>query len=234
MPTLAVPVATLTRWLRVQAALGVGVLAGTAGWPHAAALLGNWIACGIAASWVWLWLLLGARATAANGATAGRLALLCVLLALQPAAPGPDWWWWSLALVVVVADLLDGALARRFGGSDVGAILDMETDQFTVFGLAFAVAAIGGARWVLVLPALRWWFVLAMALARRPAHEPKPQNGDNSRGRRVCAAVMVALLLALCPALPRVAADAATAVAVVLLVWSFSADVRWLLCRRIA
>ncbi|MBK8101322.1 MAG: CDP-alcohol phosphatidyltransferase family protein [Planctomycetes bacterium] len=234
MPTLTLPVAALTRWLRVQAVVGVGVLGATAVWPQALAHGGNWIAFGIAASWAWLWLLLEARTTAANGATAGRLVLLCVLLALLPAAPGSDWWWWSLGLVVVAADLLDGALARRFGGSEVGAILDMETDQFTVFGLALAVVAIGGARWVLVLPALRWWFVLAMTLARRPAHEPKPQDGDNSRGRRVCAAVMVALLLALCPAMPRVVADAATAVAVVLLVWSFSADARWLLTRRTA
>jgi hypothetical protein len=44
--------------------------------------------------------------------------------------------------------------------------------------------------------------------------------------------VLVALLLALLPGLPPVAADAATAIAVLLLLWSFSGDARHLLAHR--
>lgn len=234
MTGTAVPVHALTRWLRGQALLGLGSVVLVAFAPVRAVHLMPWIVGGIAASWVWLWLLLAARPTAANLATAARLAGLCLLLASGPASPMPTWPWFLAAVAVVVADLVDGALARRRGGSAGGAVLDMETDQFTVFGLAVAVVSIGGGRWVLVLPALRWWFVLAMTVVGRPAHDPKPKNGDNRRGRRICAAVMVALLLALCPIVPRALGDTATAVAVVLLVWSFAADARWLLTRRVA
>ena len=62
--------------------------------------------------------------------------------------------------------------------------------------------------------------------------EPKPIDGDNRRGRRVCAAVVCALLLALWPPLPRAATDAATLLAVLLLAWSFAGDTKYLLARR--
>ncbi|HEU4419671.1 MAG TPA: hypothetical protein VFT55_12090, partial [Planctomycetota bacterium] len=70
-----------------------------------------------------------------------------------------------------------------------------------------------------------WWLGI-------PAHEPKPVNGDNRRGRAVCAAVMIALLIALCPATGPVLRDVVTGIAVLLLAWSFLADARFLLAHR--
>jgi phosphatidylglycerophosphate synthase len=139
---------------------------------------------------------------------------------------------WAAAVGVVLLDLVDGALARRFGGSPGGAVLDMEADQLTTLGLAALVLSIGGKAHVLLLPAMRPAFVLAAWWLRIPAHEPKPVNGDNRRGRRVSAAVMIALLIALCPATGPVVRDVVTAIAVLLLAWSFLGDARFLLAHR--
>ncbi|MCK5945391.1 MAG: hypothetical protein KAI24_25600, partial [Planctomycetes bacterium] len=75
-------------------------------------------------------------------------------------------------------------------------------------------------------------FVLAAWWASVPANDPKPVDGDNRRGRLVCAAVVVALLLALLPGLSPRIGDALTGVAALLLVWSFAGDWLFLLARR--
>jgi phosphatidylglycerophosphate synthase len=160
--------------------------------------------------------------------TIGRLCVLGAALLLGFAGVGVMAF--SLAVAAVLLDLADGAVARRCGGSSEGAILDMEVDQLATLGLAIVgVAGRGLAPWVLILPAMRYVFVLARHAAGAPAHDPKPVNGDNRRGRRICAAMFVLLLLALCPAVPIAWADAATLLAVALLCWSFAADARFLL-----
>ena len=188
------------------------------------------LASGVLLSFALLVGLLHAGRRIADLATIARLLGLALLVAT--AGPAATLGWWCGAVAVVCADLLDGALARRFGGSDAGAVLDMEADQLVVFGLAATLVQQGGGAHVLVLPAMRWTFVLASWWLGIPAHEPKPVDGDNRRGRLVCAAVLVALLLALAPGVPRMAGDVATAVAVLLLGWSFSGDARHLLARR--
>jgi phosphatidylglycerophosphate synthase len=162
----------------------------------------------------------------ADVVTIGRgLAILAmVTFAVVPLT----WPVFAVAVAAVAADLVDGAIARRCGGGPFGAELDMETDQFTVFGLAVLAVAGGGGVHVLVLPAMKYAFVLGAWWAAIPGSEPKPVAGDNRRGRRVCACVLVALLAALCPAWPTEVGDIAVAVAVVLLAWSFSGDARWL------
>jgi phosphatidylglycerophosphate synthase len=225
------PVAALQTWLRVQASvwlpalvvLGACGAAGlAAGWPQA--LLG-----GIAASFASLAWILRARSLA-DLVTIVRVAGLLVVIAAGADQLGI--WVWAAAVAVVLLDLVDGVLARRFGGSPGGAVLDMEADQLTTLGLAVLVLSIGGKPHVLLLPAMRPAFVLAAWWLRIPAHDPKPVNGDNRRGRRVCAAVMIALLVALCPATAPVVRDAVTAVAVLLLAWSFLGDARFLLAHR--
>jgi phosphatidylglycerophosphate synthase len=168
--------------------------------------------------------------TFADFVTTLRFMGLVAWLGLSPPPLGT--WAWGAAVAIAAADLLDGAVARRFGSSRHGALLDMETDQFVVLGFAFAVVAGGGGGHVLVLPALRYGFVLAAWWLRLPANDPKPVRGDNRRGRRVCAAVVVGLLIALHPDVPRVVADTTTAVAVLLLAWSFTGDARFLLAHR--
>lgn len=225
------PVTELSTWLRLQSSVGLATctwLAARGGEVGPGSSTA--IAIGVAVSFGWLVWRLRAWRTVADAVTTARLLGLVGLLAMAPAGGG--WAWWLGAVAVVSADLLDGAAARRFGGSPAGALLDMEADQFVVFGLATAIVLGGGGRHVLVLPSLRWAFVLASWWLRIPAHEPKPVNGDNRRGRRICAAVMVALLIATIPGLEPTIGDAGTALAVVLLAWSFAADARHLLVRR--
>jgi phosphatidylglycerophosphate synthase len=173
--------------------------------------------------------ILRAGRRAADGVTIARfVGLLVAIWLAEGGSPSA----WLVAVAVVLLDLVDGAVARRFGGSPQGAVLDMETDQLTVLGLSMLVVLGGGGVHVLLLPALRYLFVLWMWWAVAPAHEPKPVDGDNRRGRFVCACVMVALLVALWPALPPLLGDAVTAVAALLLAWSFSGDARFLLAHR--
>jgi len=225
------PVAALQTWLRVQASVWLPVLAvlgvcGAAGpypsWPQA-------LLAGIAVSFASLaWILRGW--SVADLVTMARVALLLVVIGAGAGQIG--FLVWAAAVAVVLLDLVDGALARRFGASPGGAVFDMEADQLTTLGLAALVLSIGGKAHVLLLPAMRPAFVLAAWWLRIPAHEPKPVNGDNRRGRRVCAAVMIALLIALCPATGPVVRDVVTAIAVLLLAWSFLGDARFLLAQR--
>jgi hypothetical protein len=105
----------------------------------------------------------------------------------------------------------------------------METDQFTVLALSLQAVCAGVGAHVLVLPALRYVFVAAAWCLRFRADEAKPVRGDNRRGRLVCAAVVVALLVAILPDVSLFAANVVMALAGVLLAWSFAADVGHLL-----
>ena len=164
-----------------------------------------------------------------NAITLTRALALVPLVAATFASP---WAFWMLAVLVSLLDLVDGAAARRSGPTPAGAVLDMETDQLTVATFALLVVATGGAPHVLLLPLMRPTFVLAAWRFDLPATDPKPIDGDNRRGRLVCAAVMVALLLALMPGIPPWLRDLVTGCAVALLMWSFSSDWQFLLQRR--
>lgn len=218
------PVLALQVWLRVQALLwlpGLALLAtGRASGPLWAAAM--------AISGAVLWALLRAG-RAADLVTMGRFAGLCAVVGCAGTPPG--FGAFGAALAVVLLDLADGALARRLGPTPQGAVLDMEVDQFAVLGLSALIVLGGGGLHVLALPALRYVFVLAMAVLGLPAHVPKPVNGDNRRGRRCCAIVMGALLLALWPGLPGLPRDLATGLAVAVLAWSFGSDARFLLAK---
>ncbi|MBL8728219.1 MAG: CDP-alcohol phosphatidyltransferase family protein [Planctomycetes bacterium] len=223
-------IAALSTWLRAQAVWWLGWLL-AAVWFGAAELPAWWFAVQtvvMALSYAVLVPILRAGRRAADVVTVARFGGLLAVIWL--AAAGRPWSWFA-AVAVVLLDLVDGAVARRCGGSPQGAVLDMETDQFTVLGLATLVAAAGGGGHVLLLPALRYVFVLAMWWAGAPAHEPKPVDGDNRRGRTVCACVLIALLVALWPNLPPPVGDVVTAVAVLLLAWSFAGDAGFLLAQ---
>ncbi|MEO6597906.1 MAG: CDP-alcohol phosphatidyltransferase family protein [Planctomycetota bacterium] len=222
----------LQAWLRIQAAVWLPGLAAVA-WFDAQHWPWPWVAVALtamAASFATLVWVLRARRSVADIATMVRF--LGLLAVVGVGSQRFDVWLWAAALVVVLLDAVDGALARRFGSSEEGAVLDMEADQMTVLGLAVLVVHSGGAAHVLVLPALRYVFVLAMWWLGAPAHDPKPVNGDNRRGRRVCATVLAALLIALWPGIDALARDVVTAAAVLLLAWSFGDDARFLLTHR--
>ncbi|MFO1076363.1 MAG: CDP-alcohol phosphatidyltransferase family protein [Planctomycetota bacterium] len=214
-------------WLRIQALVwGPALIAlAVAGWWIAP----SWWFGTMGLSFAVLVVVLRAFRGPADAVTVTRLGGLIVLATTIAAAP--SWWQWLGFVGFVALDLVDGWLARRYGATAEGAVLDMEADQFTVLALALCIARAGGAGHVLLLPGIRYAFVLASALLGLPAHDPKPVAGDNRRGRRCCAIVMVALLLALMPGVPRIGGDVATAVAVLVLGWSFASDARYLLGR---
>lgn len=222
------PVTALQVWLRAQAFVW---LAGCIALPWV--VHESWWAVGFAVvaglSYFALVVILRAGRGLADVVTIARFGMLTMLVVETRTAF--DVVWWGVAVIAVLLDLVDGAIARRRGGSPEGAVLDMETDQFTVLVLASLVVQHGGGVHVLVLPALRYAFVLAMWAVGAPAHDPKPVNGDNRRGKRICAAVMVALLVALWPGGNTTLRDVTTLIAVLLLAWSFTADARFLVAR---
>lgn len=225
-----VSVAAMQTWLRVQSLLWLPILIWLAASSDAPAPPAAWLAAAIVVSFAALVVLLRGLRTVADFATIGRIAALVAWVALVRVPADPLGW--TLAAAITAADLADGALARRLGGTPEGAVLDMEADQFTVLGLSVLLVAGGGGAHALLLPAMRYVFVLAAWWLRVPAHEPKPVAGDNRRGRTVCACVFVALLVALLPGVPPRLADLTTGVAVVLLAWSFAGDARFLWSRR--
>jgi len=153
---------------------------------------------------------------------------------------------WLLLVCGVCLDLVDGWAARRFGGSEEGAVLDMETDQLTTLFLALLaherVVTSAPPAWIglagtafLLLPALKYGFALVLRRAPR-ANDPKP-GGDNTRARRTCAIVLVGLLLCTAPVLVENAVLGHVRVAVgvalfLLLASSFAGDVRQILTPR--
>jgi phosphatidylglycerophosphate synthase len=164
-----------------------------------------------------------------DAVTMVRALALIPLVAVPFASP---WTFWCLAVLVSLLDLVDGALARRLGATSGGAVLDMETDQLTVATFALLLVASGGAPHVLLLPLMRPLFVLVAWRYALPATDPKPVNGDNRRGKFICAAVMIALLLGLMPGVNTWLRDVVTGFAVLLLLWSFSRDWQFLLQRQ--
>src|SRR5262245_30186337 len=136
-----VPVRAMQAWLRVQALLWLSIVIWLAA-HDAPALPARWLAAAIAASFCTLVALLRAVRTRADLATIGRIAALAAWVALTRAPV--DTLAWLCAVAIAAADLLDGALARRFGGTAEGAVLDMEADQLTVLGFALLVVAGGG------------------------------------------------------------------------------------------
>lgn len=225
------PVSALQTWLRVQALVWLPACAALP-WIAGDRWWAPWWAAGMGGSYLALVRILRTGSRPADAVTIARFVGLLLLVVEGAGRFDPGLW--AIAVVVVLLDLVDGAVARRFGGSPQGAVFDMETDQFAVLTLAAIVVAAGGGAHVLILPAMRYVFVLAMWLVGAPAHDPKPVDGDNRRGKLVCAAVMVALLIAAWPGLHGVVRDVATALACGLLAWSFSADARFLVAHRLA
>lgn len=223
---------SLELWSRVQAVAWLPVLLLLAT-SHAVAGSPNWhaaIGVGMVLSLSSLVSVLQFWPNAADLVSLGRSATVIALVAF---APRPlQWTGWFLAALACVLDLVDGKIARASDPTDHGEVLDMECDQFVVLGLAVLVVSSGGGSHVLLLPALRWLFVLAAWRLRLPANDPKPIDGDNRRGRIIAACVVVLLLVALLPRLLPLVANIAAFVAVVLLGWSFREDTKFLLENR--
>lgn len=226
----------LNRWLLVQACTWCPVLLGLGWWLSIAgrSMAQYWVWAGLVlVSHLTLLRVLGAGSKLADKVTLARGALFLACAGLAWGADGITPLLWSGICLAVAADLLDGWCARRFGGSEAGAMLDMETDQATTLGLALLLlAGAGVGAWVLLLPAFRYGYVLLMRSFGITPDDPKPCDGDNRRARLICALMMILLLAGLCPWVPHPWPAVAAAISIGLLTWSYSGDVRFLLRRR--
>ena len=108
-------------------------------------------------------------------------ALRLPLAALFPFAPGPLW---QLVIVGVAAatDFVDGILARRFGGSRVGAVLDPVADKAFAATAFLTVASRGLLEWYEVLGVLLRDILAVLGflgtwLLRRPVALPARAGG---------------------------------------------------------
>ena len=171
------------------------------------------------------------RLGVANRITLVRAAIACLIAAraIEPAPlEAPERW--LLAAIAGAALLLDGAdgwAARRQGlASDFGARFDMEVDAFAILVLAIIVAkAHAVPYWVLAIGGMRYLY-LAATLALPPLRRPLPPRPIADRRRKTIAVIQsVGLTVALVPASPADWASAICAAALILLVYSFAADI---------
>ena len=210
------------RWLEVTAVAGVVLLGISAFAPPIGMIL--------FLPWLWAqmgWLLSLGRAprTVADGVTLVRLGGMSAL-ALAALVGGLNGWILpGLGVAVAALDLVDGWVARRWGGSAFGAVLDMESDQCFVTLLALvAVARLDLPGWILAFPALRYGHLLALQFLHLPGTDPKPKEGDNTRARLVCAFVVVVLVANLLPVSTQSVRLLLSGTALLLLFWSFTDD----------
>ena len=167
-----------------------------------------------------------------NAVTLLRAAALCWLAGLwfagpQLTHPAIAWGVSITAIALLLLDGVDGWLARRWGHSSAfGARFDMEVDSFSALVLAVLVwQSDKVAAWVLLLGLFRPGFLMA-GLVIPKLRQPLPE----SFARKVVCVVQVAVLaVLLAPVIPGPAAQALAMLTLVLLVWSFARDTRWLL-----
>jgi phosphatidylglycerophosphate synthase len=166
----------------------------------------------------------------ADRVTLARLAITAVLagqLAGQPTAAGTGVTLAAMALLALVLDGIDGWLARRRGeASAFGARLDMETDAVLILILCALIWA--GDRtgaWVLAIGGLRYAFLMAQTVWPRLAAALPPSQ----RRRAVCAIQVGVLPICLLPAFPTNGVSLLAATALVLLCYSFTVDIHWLI-----
>ena len=168
------------------------------------------------------------RLGAANMVTLARLVITCLLagLAAELLLSGAKlqnsltWFFFGIAALGTALDGLDGFLARRFG-----ARFDMEVDAFQIFCLAVITALLLKAGWWVLLSGLLRYAFVAAALVYTPLSRPLFPSW-----RRKFAAVVQnsVLVMVMIPSVTQPESGYVAALALALLVYSFSVDVLWL------
>ena len=160
----------------------------------------------------------------ANQITLVRAVLVAGLLVLagQPATPTAAWRIVAIAFVAALLDGLDGWVARRTGTvSAFGSRFDMETDAALILVLAILVWQYGKAGpWVLLSGLLRYVFVAAGRL--RPWM--RAPLASTPRGKIICVVQIVALIVAMAPAIALPTSSLVAAVGLLALCYSFLVD----------
>jgi phosphatidylglycerophosphate synthase len=162
----------------------------------------------------------------ANQITLLRAILVAGLAILvgQPATPVTAWRVVLIAIVAALLDGVDGWVARRTGTvSAFGTRFDMETDAALILVLAILAWQYGKAgTWVLLSGLLRYVFVAAGWLwpwMRSPL-------SSTLRGKIICVVQILALIVAMAPAIAPPASSLVAAVGLLALCYSFLVDTR--------
>jgi len=170
-----------------------------------------------------------ARFGPANQITTMRAMLVALVAALigEPRFPNVATSAAAATVVVSALDGVDGWLARRHQiASSFGARFDMEIDALLILVLAILVSEFDKAGpWVILSGLLRYIFVGAgryWPRLRAPLFASR-------RRQAVCVVQILALNLAIVPAVQPPLSVAIAAVALAALAWSFLVDTRWLL-----
>ena len=170
-----------------------------------------------------------ARFGPANQITTMRAMLVALVAALigEPRFPNVATSAAAASVVVSALDGVDGWLARRHQiASSFGARFDMEIDALLILVLAILVTEFEKAGpWVILSGLLRYIFVGAgkyWPRLRAPLFASR-------RRQAVCVVQILALNLAIVPAIQPPLSAAMAAVALAALAWSFLIDTRWLL-----
>jgi phosphatidylglycerophosphate synthase len=166
-----------------------------------------------------------ARFGPANAVTLARAGSVAVLVGLFAADPVPLEAAAAIALIVLVADGIDGKIARRTRlASPFGARFDMEVDALLM--LVLAVLAVAGGKaglWVLALGILRYaWLAAAQVWPALSAPLPPSQ-----RRRFCCGGALLLVIVAL--ALPVPFSEAVCAGALCMLIFSFAVDLGFII-----
>src|SRR5438874_5447788 len=164
----------------------------------------------------------------ANQVTTARAVVVSLIAGLVGEMPLPALATGAVAASVVATllDGVDGWLARRHRiASDFGARFDMEIDALLILALSVLAWQFGKAgAWVVAAGALRYLFVAAGAIWRW-LQAPLPPS---RRRQTICVVQIVALTLAVVPAVPPAISAPLAGVALAALLYSFLVDTRWL------
>ena len=124
--------------------------------------------------------------------------------------------------VCLLADALDGYLARRFTSSFAGKILDGETDQQFVFLTATTSYILTPMPfWILLFPAIKYIFEIIYILLNLKLLEANAKK----RRKTIAAVVMFILLLNLTTLLQKEVIILVTFIGFLFLLYSFCADI---------
>ncbi len=174
----------------------------------------------------------------ANLVTALRAGIVSLLAAIvlfsanfaNPKSALITWAMIGAVLLVLAMDGVDGYLARRYRQqSALGARFDMEIDAFLILILSVAVFVLDKAgAWVILIGLMRYLFIAAqcvIAALRRPLFV-------SFRRKLICVVQVAVLCAVLVPGLGQPISAALCVLALATLVYSFAADVWWLMTQR--
>jgi phosphatidylglycerophosphate synthase len=158
--------------------------------------------------------------------TGVRVLLCVVLFAAHALEARAAWWKVAVAISIIVLDAVDGALARRQGATERGAVFDMESDAFYLVTMCgIATLYLGVHPIVFIVGALRPLYVCIWAVLQLFIAPRSPNRKGSQRGRIIHLLLVIALIADLSPPFPLDVKTAIAAVAAALICYSYAVDI---------